>query len=75
MAAANACGGDGGGFTHPTAYTPLAPLLAVECESACNSTLLAQITSTQWTCYFQSSCRQVFGENVCHTANTSYTCK
>ncbi|MFL5308024.1 MAG: hypothetical protein ACJ8F1_22605 [Polyangia bacterium] len=61
--------------TMSTRYTGLASLLVVECESVCTSaTLPSQITSTQWRCLFQSSCRQVYGENVCHTPNTSYTC-
>jgi hypothetical protein len=60
--------------TMSTMYTVLAPLAAAECESVACATVLAQITPANWQCYFQSSCRQVFGENVCGTANTKYTC-
>ena len=58
-----------------TAYTSLVPLVITECESAgCNASVLAQITTANWQCYFQSSCRQVFGANACQIANTSYSC-
>jgi hypothetical protein len=60
--------------TMSTMYTQLAPLLTSECQSECNDTVLAQLTAANWQCYFTSSCRQVFGENVCQTANTKYTC-
>ena len=61
--------------TMSTNYTPLAQIVAAECDSvACTPAVLAQITAADWQCYFQSSCRQVFGQNVCHVANTSYTC-
>ena len=61
--------------TMSTQYTALVPILIAECESAaCNASVLAQITAADWQCYFQSTCRQVLGENVCHVANTSYTC-
>jgi hypothetical protein len=58
-----------------TSYTALVPIVIQECESAaCNATLLAMITSSDWQCYFQSSCRQVFEHNACHVAPSSYTC-
>jgi hypothetical protein len=60
--------------TMSTMYTALAPILIAECESECNDTVLAQLTPANWQCYFQSSCRQVFEDNVCQTANTKYTC-
>ena len=60
--------------TMSTMYTELAPLPTSECESACNDTVLAQLTPANWQCYFTSTCRQVFGENVCQTANTKYSC-
>ena len=60
--------------TMSTNYTALAPLLAGECQSACTAPLLAQLTPTVWQCYFQSSCRQIFEDNVCHVSNASYTC-
>jgi len=61
--------------TMSTQYTALVPILIAECENAaCNASVLAQLTSADWQCYFQSSCRQVLGENACHIANSSYTC-
>ena len=58
-----------------TSYTALVPIVIAECESAaCNASVLAQVTADDWQCYFQSSCRQVFGQDVCHVVNTSYTC-
>jgi hypothetical protein len=61
--------------TMSTQYTALVPILIAECENAaCNASVLAQLTPADWQCYFQSSCRQVLGENVCHVANSSYTC-
>jgi len=60
--------------TMSTMYTVLAPLLISECESECNDTVLVQLTPANWQCYFQSSCRQVFEDNVCQTANTKYSC-
>jgi hypothetical protein len=60
--------------TMSMSYTALEPILIQECEGACNSTVLAQISTSNWQCYFQSSCRQVFEHNVCHVQNTSYSC-
>jgi hypothetical protein len=61
--------------TMSTNYTALVPILIAECESAaCNASVLAQLTTADWQCYFQSSCRQVYEQNVCHVANTSYRC-
>jgi hypothetical protein len=60
--------------TMSTNYTALAQLATAACASACNATVLAQFTPANWQCLFQSSCRQVFGENVCGTANTKYSC-
>jgi hypothetical protein len=69
--AADLCNED----TGSTSYTALVSLLIAECEGAvCNATVLAQITPTDWQCFFQSSCRQVYGQNVCHIANACYSC-
>jgi len=58
-----------------TAYLSLIPLLSSSCQSSCTDAAVSGgIDATQWQCLFQSSCRQIFGENVCHTSNTSYTC-
>ena len=57
-----------------TSYTALASIVAAECQSACTSAVLAQITQATWQCYFQSTCRQVLEQNVCNVANSSYTC-
>jgi hypothetical protein len=58
-----------------TSYTALIPFAVMACESsACNATVLAMITPADWQCYFQSSCRQVFEQNACHVAPSSYMC-
>jgi hypothetical protein len=57
-----------------TSYTALAPAAAAGCESACDSTVLAQFTPTIWQCYFQSSCRALAEQNVCHVSPAGYTC-
>jgi hypothetical protein len=60
---------------HTTAYLALAPQLEAVCVSSCSdATLSPAITATQWQCVFHDSCRQVFGEKACGTANTYYTC-
>jgi len=69
--AAHLCNED----TMSTTYTALEPLLLLACESGvCNATVLAQLTPANWQCFFQSSCRQVYGENTCHVANACYSC-
>jgi hypothetical protein len=60
--------------TKSTRYTGLDSILALECEAGCTDALVqANLTSTQWQCLFQSSCRAVFGQDVCQT-DGSYTC-
>lgn len=63
--------------TNSTRYTPLIPLLSNSCrQSTCtDAQLSAAVTATQWQCLFHDSCRQVFGEGACGTANTSYSCQ
>jgi hypothetical protein len=61
--------------TMSNSYTALAPLLMTECQTAaCNDSVLAQITPANWQCYFQSTCRQVFEQNICHVSNARYSC-
>jgi hypothetical protein len=58
-----------------TMYTALIPILESICESSCMDAQLASITTDQWQCLFQDSCRQVFDQGSCGTANTSYSCE
>jgi hypothetical protein len=61
--------------TNSTSYVALIPTLRNTCLGACADVQVSgAFTPTQWQCLFQNSCRQVFGENVCRTPNTSYTC-
>jgi hypothetical protein len=59
--------------TMSTNYTPLADLLAAQCSSVCASTPVPAITQAQWQCLFQSSCRQVFEQDICGV-QASYSC-
>jgi hypothetical protein len=47
-------------------YEGLEEILASSCLSSCTDSLLSSgITNTEWQCYFQSSCREVFDYDVC----------
>lgn len=60
--------------TNSTRYDALADLLASLCEGQCTeATLQSNATDSEWQCYFQSSCRQVFDYDTCHI-QASYTC-
>jgi hypothetical protein len=57
-------------------YTALADVLVPPCDASCtDATLQAKLTTSQWQCFFESSCRQVVDASydVCH-ANSSYSC-
>ena len=53
--------------TMSTRYNGLDTLLSDECAAGCtDAQIMSGLTSTQWTCLFQSSCRQVFEYDTCH---------
>jgi hypothetical protein len=55
-------------------YSGIGDLLATECESTCtDAEVQMKVSATQWQCFFQSSCRQVFGYDNCH-AMAHYAC-
>ena len=56
-------------------YGQVGDFLATQCLGTCSDSLLnSGISASQWQCYFQSSCRQVFGADVCHQ-NGHYSCQ
>jgi hypothetical protein len=60
--------------TNSTRYNVLQPALQSECEGACtDAQLQVSISSAQWQCVFQDSCRQVFGDDACGGMGR-YTC-
>ena len=60
--------------TKSTNYTGLGDLLAQQCQLGCtDATVMSMISSGQWQCFFQSSCRAVFGHDVCQ-AQGHYNC-
>jgi len=61
--------------TGSAAYAGISGLVVQECGMTCvDSQLSAKMTKDQWTCLFQSSCREVFDYDNCH-ANSSYYCQ
>jgi hypothetical protein len=56
-----------------TRYDELEGLLAASCLSACNDALTSAFESSEWQCYFQSSCREVFDYDECKI-NGYYYC-
>lgn len=57
-------------------YAALADVLVPPCDASCTDAILqAKLTTSQWQCVFQSSCRQVVDSSydVCH-AKSSYSC-
>ena len=61
--------------TGKSAYIDMFTALEPECESTCTPAALAsKLTNATWTCFFKSSCRQIFAEDACH-AQASYHCK
>ena len=60
--------------TNSTQFSGLEGALASQCESTCTDALVnSNINATAWSCIFQSSCRQVFEHDVCHT-QANYHC-
>jgi hypothetical protein len=58
-----------------TMYSVLIPLVENVCVSSCTDAQLGSITADQWRCLFEDSCRQIFDQGSCGTANTSYSCE
>jgi hypothetical protein len=58
--------------TMSTRYTALSDLLASQCATVCAGVQIPA-TQTQWQCFFQSSCRQVFEHDVCGVG-ANYSC-
>jgi uncharacterized spore protein YtfJ len=57
-------------------YAALADILVPECHAMCTDALLqSKLTTSQWDCLFQSSCRQAVDSSydACHTMSY-YTC-
>ena len=58
--------------THSTMYTGSHDFDLV-CAASCNDAALQAISSSDWQCLFQSSCRQVFEHGACHQ-QAGYSC-
>ena len=60
--------------TKSTQFEGLQSLLSSECVAGCTDALvMSTFNATAWSCLFQSSCRQVFEHDVCHT-QANYHC-
>jgi hypothetical protein len=60
--------------TNSTQFEGFQDILASQCVSGCTDALvMSSINATAWSCVFQSSCRQVFEHDVCHT-QANYHC-
>jgi hypothetical protein len=60
--------------TKSTRYDALQDLLASACDAQCSDSVLqSNVTAENWQCLFQSSCRQAFDYDTCHT-QASYYC-
>jgi hypothetical protein len=61
--------------TNSTRYDAFESLLAADCETNCDESLVnSEFTDEQWACLFQSSCREVFDYDECK-ADGSYFCR
>jgi hypothetical protein len=60
--------------TNSTNYNGLGSLLSSQCEATCTEAILMSgLTTQNWQCLFQSSCRQVFDYDNC-SAGANYHC-
>ena len=60
--------------TMSTRYDGLASILEDQCNATCtDAQLQAAASPTSWQCFFEDSCRQVFGEDACH-GMAHYSC-
>jgi hypothetical protein len=61
--------------TSSTSYTVIHDVIDSECLASCtDAQLQAVATDASWQCFFDSSCRQVFENDVCK-ANARYSCR
>jgi hypothetical protein len=61
--------------TKSTRFTGLGGLLVSQCEATCTDDLVhSTVNSTQWTCTFMSSCREVLDYDDCGI-DGSYHCQ
>jgi hypothetical protein len=60
--------------TNSTRYDALESALVDDCELTCSESLVnSEFSEAQWTCLFESSCREVFDYDECR-AGGSYFC-
>jgi hypothetical protein len=60
--------------TMSTRYEALRSLVAGQCNATCTDALLQSMaTGNSWRCLFESSCRQVYEQDLC-AAHASYHC-
>jgi len=60
--------------TMSTRYQASVPFFVDDCLSTCtDANAMSMITPTEWTCLFESSCRQLLELHVCEK-NSSYHC-
>ena len=60
--------------TQSTRFQGAGEVLAEDCLSTCaDDTVMSKIAPTQWTCFFDSSCRQIFEYHRCDP-NSYYRC-
>jgi hypothetical protein len=60
--------------TNSTQFTPLGPVVESQCVSGCTEAIvMSQFSPQDWTCLFQSSCRQVLDYDTC-AVDSSYHC-
>ena len=58
-----------------TQYLEMESQLDGSCAIGCdNATLASQVTSSQWTCMFDKSCRAVFSHDACGVPGAFYKC-
>ena len=56
-------------------YIQIFEAVNAECLASCSdATLTSQVSAEQWTCLFQSSCRQALDVDVCHV-QANYHCR
>jgi hypothetical protein len=60
--------------TSSTKYAGITEGIDESCLSSCTDPQLQAVaTQTSWSCLFQSTCREAFGDDVCH-ASARYSC-
>jgi hypothetical protein len=55
-------------------YLGVANVIESQCLAECtDATIQSKLTSTEWSCLFEKTCRQVFGHDACSMQST-YSC-